>query len=199
MPPKQKFTKEEVVTAALNLARRDGLEGVTARALGAKLGSSSKPIFTVFKSMDEVQEETIRAAKAVYTGYVQRGLSQSPAFKGVGLEYIRFAKDEPQLFRLLFMTSKDAAQHLSDVLPSIDENSIGILDAIYNLYGEKHGLTKNQCYKLYQYTWIFTHGIAALFATGVCQFTETEIKGMLTDAFSGILTNQIIKNKENHI
>lgn len=198
MPPKQKFTKEEVVTAALNLARRDGLEGVTARALGAKLGSSSKPIFTVFKSMDEVQEETIRAAKAVYTGYVQRGLSQSPAFKGVGLEYIRFAKDEPQLFRLLFMTSKDAAQHLSEVLPSIDENSIGILDAIYNLYGEKHGLTKNQCYNLYQYTWIFTHGIATLFATGVCHFTETEINAMLTDAFTGILTNQIMKNKENH-
>lgn len=196
LPPKQKFAKEEVVKASLNLARRDGLERVTARALGAELGSSSRPIFTVFKNMDEVQQETIGAAKALYNRYVQRGLSQNPAFKGVGMEYIRFAKDEPKLFQLLFMTSKEKAQGLSNVLPSIDENSDGILNSVRDSYGLKHGLTEEQCYKLYQYMWIFTHGIAALFATGMCNFTEEELSSMLTEVFTGILTKQIMMNME---
>ena len=198
MPPRQKFTKEEVITASLNLVRHDGMAGVTARALGTELGSSSRPIFTVFKNMDEVQRETISAAKAVYNGYVKRGLSQNPAFKGVGMEYIRFAKEEPKLFQLLFMTSKGAAQDLENVLSSIEENSSSISAVISDLYGEKCGLTREQCYKLYQYMWIFTHGIAALLATEVCDFTEAEVGSMLTEAFTGILSQQITTNGEKN-
>lgn len=198
MPPKQKFTKEEILTACLNIVRREGMEGVTARALGTELGSSSRPIFTVFKNMDEVQQETIRASKDIYNKYIQTGLSSNPAFKGVGTEYIRFAKEEPKLFQLLFMYSSDRAQVLSTVLPSIDENSGSILNSVYDLYGVKHGLTRNQCYKLYQYMWIFTHGIASLFATGICEFTDGEVSDMLTETFLGNLTGQIMINKERN-
>ena len=61
MPPKPKFTKEEIVTAALELVSEKGIEALTARELGVRLGSSARPIFTVFNSMEEVQEE-VRAA-----------------------------------------------------------------------------------------------------------------------------------------
>lgn len=198
MPPKQKFTKEEVVATSLNLARREGLSGVTARALGTELGSSSRPIFTVFKSMEEVQQETIRAAKAIYNGYVQKGLSQIPAFKGAGMEYIRFAREEPRLFQILFMASTNTTQGLASVLPSIDENSSRILDSVRDSYGLEYGLTEEQCYKLYQNLWIFTHGIATLFATGVCAFAEAEVSDMLTEVCAGILTRQIMMNREKN-
>ena len=61
MPPRPKFTKEEIVAAALELVSERGLEYLPTRNLGEKLGSSARPIFTVFISMDDVQRE-VRAA-----------------------------------------------------------------------------------------------------------------------------------------
>lgn len=80
MPPKAKFTREEIIEAALEIVRTEGFSALTARALGAKLGSSARPIFTVFQSMEEVQQAVIDAAKALYKEYVKRGLSDIPAF-----------------------------------------------------------------------------------------------------------------------
>lgn len=183
MPPKQKFTKEEMVTAALEITRQYGLTALTARRLGAELGSSSRPIFTVFQNMDEVQNETILAAKALYNQYVAKGLAEPNSFKGVGMAYIQFAKDEPKLFYLLFMTENGVVPELMDVLSMIDENSSQILESVQKEYG----LDDTKARKVYQYLWIFTHGIATLCATKVCQFSETGISSMLDDVCRSIL------------
>ncbi len=187
MPPKQKFTKDEIVAAALNLIRKDGVAGVTARGLGAALGSSSRPIFTVFQNMEEVRKETVAAARAVYNSYVEKGLAENPAFKGVGMQYFRFAKEEPRLFALLFMTEGEVEFTLDHILPAIDENSGRILASIQ----EQYGLTQEVSFKLYQLLWIFTHGIACLCATGVSRLTEDEASALLTEVFTG----QLIKLK----
>ena len=104
MPPKCKFTQEEIIQAALNIVRTDGIGAVTARALGAKLGSSPKPIFTFFDSMESLLQETVLAAKELYTGYALQGLHSDPPFLGVGMQYLKFAREEPKLFQLLFLS-----------------------------------------------------------------------------------------------
>lgn len=71
MPPKAKFTKEEIIEAAFNIVKTDGFEALTSRALGTHLGSSARPIFTVFKNMDEVQQAVIESAKKLYKEYVE--------------------------------------------------------------------------------------------------------------------------------
>ena len=82
MPPKAKFTREQITEAALAIIREENMEGLTSRALGNKLGSSVCPIFTVFENMEEVQRSALEAAKALYKEYIERGLSETPAFKG---------------------------------------------------------------------------------------------------------------------
>ena len=183
MPPKQKFTKEELVTAALEITRRDGINTLTARRLGVELDSSSRPIFTVFQNMNEVQNETVLAARALYNQYVLKGLASPNSFKGVGMAYIQFATDEPKLFQLLFMTENGAVPELTDVLSMIDENSSKIIEAVQKEYG----LDDTKARKVYQYLWIFTHGIATLCATKVCQFGEAGISAMLDDVCRSIL------------
>lgn len=183
MPPRQKFTKEQVIRAALEITRREGINALTARKLGTELNSSSRPIFTVFQNMNEVQYETIQAARALYNQYVSTGLSQPNAFKGVGMAYIQFAKEEPKLFHLLFMTENALVPELTDVLTMIDENSSQILEAVKKGYG----LDDIMAQKIYQDLWIFTHGIATLRATKVCQFEEAGISEMLDDVFISIL------------
>lgn len=183
MPPKAKFTREEIVEAALAIVREQGMEGLTARALGKRLGSSSCPVFTVFQNMEEVQNEAVLAAKALYREYVKRGLSEHPAFKGVGSQYILFAVQEPKLFQLLFMTEQESIPDLAHVLPLIDESYGEILLSII----EGYGIRENSAEGLYRHLWIYTHGIAALCATNMCRFTGEEIGRMMTEVFLSLL------------
>ena len=103
MPPSAKFTKEEVIAAALGVVRESGFDALTARALGAALGSSPRPIFTVFQSMEQVQQAVVQAARDRYNGYIAKALAPDRAyrqrFKSVGAQYIRFATEEPKLFQ----------------------------------------------------------------------------------------------------
>ena len=183
MPPKCKFTKEEIIEAALEMVKADGIEAVTARALGAKLGTSSKPVFGLFQNMDELLQQVIRAARDEYNKYIKIGLAQQSAFKGVGLQYILFAKNEPKLFQLLFMTQQNEKMDAAGTLPMIDDNYRQILLSVQKMYG----LDEDDSKRLYRHLWIYTHGIGALLATGVCCFSEQEIGGMMTEVCQGLL------------
>lgn len=182
MPPKAKFSKDEIVGAALVIVREAGIQALTARALGERLGSSARPIFTVFQSMEEVQDAVLKAAKALYREYVERGLTEKPAFKGVSTQYILFAIKEPKLFQLLFMEEQEQVPDLTGVLSLIDESYDKILYSIE----EEYGLVGAPAERLYHHMWIYTHGIATLCATKMCRFTGQEISEMMTDVFIGL-------------
>lgn len=177
MPPSAKFTKSQIVAAALNIVREEGLSSLTARTLGDRLGSSARPVFTVFQSMEEVQQAVLDAAMKHYTAYIERGLSEELSFRGVGKQYIRFAMEEPKLFQLLFMSEQKEEPELSGILPLIDSNYQQILHSIEKDYGLSGGAAQN----LYQHLWIYSHGIAALCATKMCRFTDAQIESMLSD------------------
>ena len=188
MPPKAKFTRDQVIQMGLNLVRESGMEALTARALGTRLGSSARPVFTVFQSMEEVQEEVKKSAKALYDEYVQKGLAQELAFKGVGTQYILFAIQEPKLFQLLFMSEQKQKSPVVSIMPAIDDNYRDILLSVQNEYH----LSEHQAEQLYRHLWIYTHGIAVLCATNMCVFTTEEINKMIVQVFTGVLKE--IKN-----
>lgn len=192
MPPKQKFTREEIVDAAVNLIRSDGLSAVTARTLGSILGSSSRPIFTAFKNMEEVQSEAIKAIRQIYNKRIEKALKEDAPFRSVGQQYIKFAQEEPRLFQILFMTQSQHGVESQNVLDVLDDNSKVIVETIKEEYQLNYDLSM----EFYQELWVFTHGIATLIATGVCSFTLEEIQKMSADVCLGVL-QQIRKKKEN--
>ena len=183
MPPKAKFTREQIAQAGVDIIRTDGFGGLTARALGKRLGSSACPIFTVFKDMEDVQAAVKTAARAVYAAYVERGLEDTPAFKGVGMQYILFAMKEPRLFQLLFMSEQPQKPAVADVLPVIEDRYEVIRRSVEVLYG----LGEREAERLYRHLWIYTHGIAVLCATNMCTFTPEETGRMLTEVCMSIL------------
>ena len=184
MPPKAKFTRDEIVQTALSIVQENGIESLSARALGARLDSSARPVFTVFQNMEEVQQAVLNAARNKYNEYTRKGLSQTPAFKGAGKQYIQFAKDEPKLFQLLFMSEKFDTMTVDNRL-ALDDYYERISLSIQTQYG----VSRNIANTLYRHLWIYTHGIAALIATKVCIFTDGEIDTMLTEIFIGMLKN----------
>lgn len=187
MPPKAKFTKEEIIDAGLAILRERDISAVTAREIGNYLGSSARPIFTVFENMSEVLDGIDKKAREIYSEYVQQGLQQSPAFKGVGQAYIQFAIREPKLFELLFMRKLSGDIGVNKILPEIDDNYPVILKSITDQYP----VSKDDAVILYRHLWIYSHGIATLCATSMCHFTREEIGNILTDVFKSLLIEKL--------
>ena len=108
MPPKCRFTREEIIQAALDLTAEKGVGALTARGLAQRLGSSAKPIFGLFANMEEVQQEVVKAANLRYQEYLRQDMSAGryPPYKASGMAYIRFAREQKELFKLLFMRDR---------------------------------------------------------------------------------------------
>ena len=183
MPPKAKFTQEQIIDAALSIVENEGFERLTARNLGEKLGSSARPIFTAFANMEEVIEQTIARANSIYTQYVNNGLKEEIPFKGVGMSYIRFATERAELFRLLFMKQNKQILDMNSILRGIEVNYNTILSSVTDSYNVDVYTAK----KLYLHIWLYTHGIATLIATKMCPYSTDEISQMLTDVFTSLL------------
>lgn len=182
MPRSFLFTREQIVQAALELTREKGINAVTARALGARLGTSTKPIFGLFRSMEEVQQEVLAAADAVYHDYLRAHMAQDdyPPYKASGMAYIRFAKEERELFKLLFMRDRTGEVPAED--PQLEE--------IYRLISEKTGLSAEAARALHLEMWVFVHGFATMVATSYLDWfawDEALISRALTDAYRGLI------------
>ena len=179
MPRSFLFTREQIVQAALELTREGGIGAVTARALGARLGTSAKPVFGLFQSMTEVQQAVLQAADAYYHDYIREHMARGdyPAYKASGMAYIRFAKEEKELFKLLYMRDR-SAEHppkeagLSGQLKSLVHNSTGFSGARAGLFHLE--------------MWAYVHGVAAMLATGFLELDWPLISQMLTDAYMGL-------------
>ena len=180
MPPKAKFTKEEIIDAGLTILREKDISAVTAREIASYLGSSSRPIFTVFENMGEVLDGIENKAREIYAEYVRQGLQKNIAFKGVGQAYILFAIKEPKLFQLLFMKRLPDDMGLNKILPEI-----------LNSITQQYPVTTEDAIILYRHLWIYSHGIATLCATSMCRFNEQEIGDMLTEVFKSLLKERL--------
>ena len=183
MPPKPKFTKEEIVAAALELVSEKGIEALTARELGVRLGSSARPIFTVFNSMEEVQEEVRAAALKRFESYAEKAMHYTPVFKQVGMQMILFAMEEPKLYQLVYMSENVGATDFEGIAQRLGDVAQLCVDVIQRDYG----LSKNDAKALFEHVWIYTFGIGALCATGMCRFSQDEIIQMLGQDFMAML------------
>ena len=174
MAPKNKFTKDEMVAAALRVVRAKGISCLTAKAIADELGTSTRPIFTYFGSMDEVKQAVCAAAVRVYDSYTKAGLKEKIPFLGVGKSYIRFAREEPELYRLLFLTQTQdqvystmkAMQHLQELVRS----------TLVNIYH----ITAEEADFYFRNLWFVVHSLSTLIVTGDCPYSDLEIGQILT-------------------
>lgn len=179
MPPKFKFTKDEIINAALNVTRNNGISGLTARALAAELGCSVKPIFGLFKNMEEVQQEVLTASNLLYQNYLREDMAEGkyPPYKASGMAYIRFAKEERELFKLLFMRDRSNEK--------IKENKEEI-KPLMQLIQQNLGISEDEAYLFHLEMWLYVHGIATMIATSYLDWDDEFISGVITDAYMGL-------------
>ncbi len=183
MPPKAKYTREEIIEKAFEMTRKNGIDSVVARELGKELGTSSSPIFTAFKNMEELYAEVRKAALKEFEKYVSDALNYTPAFKYVGMKMVEFAMNEPKLFQLVYMKERTGAQTFATLVEECGDTVSVCIDVVQRDYG----LSREESELLFRQAWIHTFGICVLVAGRICQLSQKEISEMLSLEVEGAM------------
>ena len=179
MPPKVKVTKDEILDAAVAVVRENGAQAINARTLASALQCSTQPIFSNFATMDELRLAVVEKADVLCQEYMRREVESGeyPAYKASGMAYIRFAKEEKELFKLLYMRDRST----ESVAKESDVN-----DAMELMVQHNTGLDAAKAKLFHLEMWACVHGIATMFATGFFDLDWELVSKMLTDAYQGL-------------
>lgn len=183
MPPKAKYTREEIIGKAFEIAKEKGIEAVVARELGKELGTSSSPIFTAFKNMEELHTEVRKVAMKEFESYVSDALNYTPAFKYVGMKMIEFSVKEPKLFQLIYMREHAESQTYDMLVNELGDTVKVCIEIIQKDYG----LNDKEARLFFDQVWLHTFGICVLTAGKICTLLPEQISEMLSMEVQGAL------------
>ena len=187
MPPKARITKEDIINTTINLVRQNGMDSINARSIATAMNSSTQPIFSNFESMEDLEKAVIISTYNHYLNFIKLEVESGkyPQYKSFGMAYVRFAKEEKELFKLLFMRDRSE----EDTSPSLDFNTA------VQLMMETNGISLETATLMHLESWSFVHGIATMLATSFLELDWELISNMMTDVYQGI--RQRHTQKEN--
>jgi AcrR family transcriptional regulator len=188
MPPKIKITKTDIIQTALSLVREAGAEALNARSIASALNCSTQPIFSNFESMEDLENSVTVAAYERYLGFISTEVESGkyPAYKAFGMAYIRFAKEEKELFKLLFMRDRGE----KDLLPTVD------FDSSVEMIMKNNGFSREQAQLMHLEMWVCVHGIATILVTSFLTLEWDLISNMLTDTYQGLRIKHSLEENE---
>jgi len=179
MPPRVKVFKEDIISVALQILQKQGCSALNARALANHIGCSTQPIFSNFATMDELKYELLKEVHKRYVSYIRDELllNRYPDYKASGMAYIRFAHEEKELFKFLFM--RDRSEENNEFMEE------DFSDSVYFI--SKHlELSYEDATTFHLEMWTYVHGIATMLATSYLELEHDKISDMLTDAYLGL-------------
>ena len=179
MPPKIRVTKDDIISAAVEIVRSKGAQAINARAVAAELNCSTQPVYSNFATIDELRLAVVDKAEELSREYMRREVEggKYPEYKAGGMAYIRFAKEEKELFKLLYMRDRSG-----EVIPE----STDLSDEMESIVHKQTGLSGLDVKLFHLEMWAFVHGIAVMFATGYVELDPELVSKMLTDSYQGL-------------
>lgn len=184
MPPKNKYSEEDIIKAAFNVVRKSGWQNCTARSIAEELGSSTMPIYSYLSSMADLKTKILQKATDLMIDYQTR-IKTDIDFLDMGVGYVLFAKEEKNLFRLMYRENINEKID-TEFEKNKDVSFIGyafetLLD---RLAGSTvlAGFSREEKKKILYHAWIFSHGLAVLINNGIrSDLDETGITEILKD------------------
>ena len=182
MPTKIRISKDMILDAAFEIARQDGMEKLSNRELAKKLKCSIRPIYYQFENVEEMQKELyIKIEQYFYEFLLDNMVEGIPQYKQIGINYIRFAKREKQLFQTLFMNSTGLTP---DAFVSKDGEDYKEIEKLIKI---STNLKEEEIKDFHTKMWIFCHGIATLVASGTVKLTDSQIQNLLSYEFQALM------------
>lgn len=182
MPAKVKATKEMIVDAAFAIARESGAENITARTVSERLNCSTQPVMYHFATIEELKRTVYAKADLYHSEYLMNiKAPQNGAMLGIGLNYIRFAIEEPHLFRFLFQSDYFSGKTMLELIDA--EELTPVLLAMQRALGVSMEQTK----KVFLTVFLFAHGYASIIANNSLKYDERIISSHLERAYRGAI------------
>lgn len=179
MPPKVRITKEDIIRTAVNIVRKDGADAINARQIAKMLNCSTQPVFSNFATMEALRRAVVDAASQLCQSYTQQETQSGryPPYKAAGMAYIRFAKEEKELFKLLYMRDRSGEDTSAET---------EAFNQISHWVQQYMGFSEETARLFHLEMWAFVHGIAAMVATNYLTLDTELVCDMLTDAYQGL-------------
>ena len=177
MPPTVRFTRDAVLHAACQLMRREGMEALNARAIAKELGGSTKTIFSLVTNMEDLHRELILYVARQFQAHAEADMAQSDSpYIQLCTTYLLYGRDEPELFKLLFMRDRVSEGQYSDQTN---------FDLVFNIIKKETPLDDETALRFFERTWLFIHGLAVCIATKYipCQ-DERYLISMVKEAYN---------------
>ena len=179
MPPKTRITKEMIVNAAIEVAKQSGYENINARSVSKQLHCSTQPVMYHFSTVDAMKRASYAQVDRLHSEYMTAILPEQDPVLGIGLNYIRFAVEEPQLFRFLFQSGDAEENSLLEMIDS--KELIPVLAAMQ----EGAGLSMEKTRQIFLTVALFAHGYASIIANNALEYNEELVAAHLERAWNG--------------
>ena len=179
MPPKTRITKDMIINAAVEIAKQSGYESINARTVSERLHCSTQPVMYHFTTIDALKRAAYARVEHLHSAYMMTVLPEQDPVLGIGLNYIRFAVEEPQLFRFLFQSGYAKEHSLPEMIDS--EELIPVLDAMQ----EGSGLSREKTRQVFLTVALFAHGYASIIANNGLEYDEKLVAAHLERAWNG--------------
>ena len=190
MPPRPKITKEMVLNTVLKITQEAGFDAVNARSIAARLSCSTRPIFTCYENMEELKAEFLDFAFEYYNRYVADYCNSADCKPDLllPLSYIEFAKEETNLFKLLFINDMDLdMSEANDFYQELGNQKKAIA------FSEMIGVQPERGKAIFLDLFFYAHGIAVLTATGKLSFDSRHSEEMLQNFLSAYMRQETEK------
>ena len=188
MPPKLKVTREQIREVSMSIAETSGIEAITARELGKRLGVSSRPLYSIFSSVDELKREVVGMICDLFAAELSNDRDSSDDFFKVGLNYLDFARNHPEFYRILHSTGLRYRD-----LKSVEEIIVEQVRDKSEYYAE---FTKEEMSDLYRKMGIFSHGLADMLARDTSRSISEEDARQILFETGGALVRDKLAQKE---
>ena len=175
MPPKQRITREMILETSFAMFCREGMEIVNARSVAKALNCSTQPIFSYFAGMDDLKNALEDKARTLFETEIAEAIAGEEPVLGGCMAYFRFAMNQPNLFRQMFLSRNDKQKdNIAAVSEALRQKVVG---PIAEKTGKDAAELEAQCTKL----WMLTHGMASLAAMGLLDLSEEKAEAMLRE------------------
>lgn len=184
------ITKEMILASAFDIVREKGLEGISNRELAKKLNCSIRPIYYQFQNVEELYNELyVEIEKYFYKFLMDNMNDYMPKYKQVGINYIKFAKEEKEFFKILFMSEVDLG--LNDFIAKDMED----FKELSKLIKISTNLNDENIESFHIKMWIFSHGLATLVASSTINISDEQLKQLLSLEFQALM---LLKENPNN-
>ena len=182
MPPRAKITKNMVVDAAFEVIRKTGAENINARTVSNELNCSTQPVMYHFETIETLKRAAYKKTDEYHTEYLMNiPETQKDVMLGIGLNYIRFAVEEPNLFRFLFQSGFAAGHSLIEMINSEE------LMPVLSVMQKAMNIDIEQTKEVFVTLALFVHGYASIIANNSLEYDETLITTHLEKVYTGAI------------